>query len=50
MNKLALPKNDQTVYVGWCDFCEVNLGDLHMGYGIYYSEICYNCRMRSAHE
>ena len=49
MDRIALPKNDQTVYIGWCDICEVNESELCRGYGVYHEQICGKCRMRNAH-
>lgn len=43
MNKPALPQNDGTCCIGYCDDCEVNLSDMHQGNGAFYREVCHHC-------
>lgn len=49
MNRIALPKNDQIAYIGWCDICEANDGEFCRGYEVYHEEICGKCRIQNAH-
>jgi len=49
MDKIALPQNDLTAYIGLCDICEINEGEFSRGYGVYHEEICGKCRIRDAH-
>jgi len=48
MNKPALPSNlfGGLVCIGLCDHCEINDATMIRGKGIYYEEVCGNCRLR----